>query len=310
VALSRVWNEVGDISIHVAISLAVVAAIGFNVAAAFQKAAAVRLPKLSFPPERKAIRAFLTNGPWMRAFLLATISEGCFLVAAANGPISLLQPLLGTGLVVLAGFSVFYLKEKLSIGEWVGVFTLIGGLAVLGASAESGEVRGLEAVSWARLIGLTTLLLALIFAAKTIEDRRPGRFSIELVVGAASGVMIGIGALFTRVMLLELKAGNVLLGTLLIFFTMTVMMSGVFTQQGGFQRGRAMTVTTLLAVLNKVIAIFGGMFALGEVLPENDVKQGLRVTGLVALLAGTVLLARFSKREDRAAAEAPPPSWT
>jgi drug/metabolite transporter (DMT)-like permease len=241
----------------------------------------------------------------MRAFLLSAISEGCFLLAAANAPISLLQPILGTGLIVLAGFSVFYLEEKLSIGEWVGIFTLIGGLAMLGASAESGEVRGLEAVSWDRLIGLTVLLLAFIFAAKRIEDRSPGRFRVELVVGAASGVMIGIGALFTRVMLLEFEAGNALLGTLLIFLTMAVMTSGVFTQQGGFQRGRAMTVTALLAVLNKVIAIFGGMFALGEVLPEDPVKQGLRVTALVALLVGTVLLARFSKSEKASTAVEP-----
>ena len=241
----------------------------------------------------------------MRAFLLSLISEGCFLVAAANAPISLLQPILGTGLIVLAGFSVFYLEEKLSIGEWTGVFTLIAGLAMLGASAESGEVRDLEAVSWDRLIGLTVLLLALIFAAKRIEDLRPGRFSIELVFGAASGVMIGIGALFTRVMLLEFKAGNSLLGTLLIFVTLVPMLSGVFTQQGGFQRGRAMTVTALLAVLNKVIAIFGGMFALGEVMPEDPVKQGLRVTGLVALLAGTVFLARFSKSESTSTAGEP-----
>jgi drug/metabolite transporter (DMT)-like permease len=307
VALSRGRTEVEDISIHVAISLAVLAAIGFNVAAAFQKAAAVRLPKLSFPPQRRVLRAFLTNGRWMRAFLLAVISEGCFLVAAANGPISLLQPILGSGLVVLAGFSVFYLEEKLSTAEWIGVFTLIAGLAMLGASAESGEVRGLEAVSWARLVGLTAVLLALVLGAKAIEDRRPGRFSIELVVGAASGIMFGIGALFTRVMLLELKAGNVLLGMLLIFFMLTVMVSGLLTQQGGFQRGRAMTITTLLAVLNKVIAIFGGMFALGEVLPENAVKQALRVTGLVALFAGTILLARFNKREATAAGEASTP---
>jgi len=241
----------------------------------------------------------------MRAFLLAVVSEGCFLVAAANAPISLLQPILGTGLVVLAGFSVFYLEEKLSTGEWIGIFTLIVGLAMLGASAESGEVRELEAVSWDRLVGLTLALSALVFAAKKIRDRRPGRFGIELVVGAASGVMIGIGALFTRVTLLELKAGNLLLGIPLLFFTLTWMLSGVFTQQGGFQRGRAMTVTALLAVLNKVIAIFGGMFALGEVLPEDEVKQGLRVTALAALLAGTVLLARFGKSEDTPAAVEP-----
>jgi drug/metabolite transporter (DMT)-like permease len=292
-------------SIHLAIFLAVLAAVGFNVGTAFQKSAAVRLPKLSFPPERAALRAFLTNRPWMRAFLIMLTSEACFLVAAANAPISIVQPLLGTGLVVLAAFSVFYLNEKLSKGEWIGIFTLIAGLALLGASAESGEVRGLEAISWARLVGLSVALLGLVFAAKAIEQYRPGTFNIELVLGAAGGVMIGIGALFTRVMMLEFKADHILFGLLLIPIAMGSKLCGLFTQQGGFQRGRAMTITAILAVLNKVIAIFGGMFALGEVLPENAVKQDLRVAALAALLAGTVLLASFGKKEGVSAAEGP-----
>ncbi len=116
-------------------------------------------------------------------------------------------------------------------------------------------------------------------------------------MGAAGGVLIGIGALFTRVTMLEFQAGNIVLGMLLVSFTVAAMMSGLITQQGGFQRGRAMTITAFLAVLNKVIAIFGGMFALGEVLPENAEKQVLRLTGLGALLVGVVLLARFSKQE-------------
>ena len=289
-------------SIHIAILLAVLASVGFNVGTAFQKSAAVRLPKLSFPPKRETLAAFLTNGPWMRAFLITLASEACFLVAAANAPISLVQPLLGTGLIVLAGFSVFYLNERLSAGEWLGVFTLIAGLAMLGASAERGEVRGLEVISWARLVGLTAVLVVSVFVARAVEQRRPGTFDIELLVGAAGGVMIGIGALFTRVMLLEFQAGNVVLGTVLLLVTIASMTSGLFTQQGGFQRGRAMTVTAFLAVLNKIIAIFGGMFALGEVLPESIEKQALRVTGLGALLVGSVLLARFGKQEKASVA--------
>lgn len=292
-------------SIHVAIALAVIASVGFNVGTAFQKSAAVRLPKISFPPKRKTLHAFATNRAWMTAFLISVISEGCFLAAAANAPISLVQPILGTGLIVLAGFSVFYLNEKLSAGEWIGIFTLIIGLALLGASAERGEVRGLEAISWGRLIGLTAALLSFVVAARLIELRRPGTFSIELVLGAACGVIFGIGALFTRLMMLEFKAGNVVLGILLTSVVAGAGLSGVITQQGGFQRGRAITVTAILAVLNKLIAIFGGMFALGEVLPKDPFKQGLRVTALTALLAGTVLLARFNKQKSSPAAETP-----
>ena len=94
-----------------------------------------------------------------------------------------------------------------------------------------------------------------------------------------------------------------LVGILLAVVVMGSGLSGVITQQGGFQRGRAMTVTAILAVLNKVIAIFGGMFALGEVLPESTVKQVLRVIGLAALLAGTILLARFNRQESASASE-------
>jgi drug/metabolite transporter (DMT)-like permease len=285
------------VSIHVAIALAVVASVGLNTGTAFQKAAAVRLPKISFPPRRATLHAFVTSRAWMTAFLITLISEGCFLASAANAPISLVQPILGTGLVVLAGFSVFYLNEKLSAGEWIGIFTLIIGLVLLGGSAERGEVRGLEAISWGRFVGLTVVLLGFVVATRLIELRRPGTFSIELVVGAACGVMFGIGALVTRVMMLEFKAGNVVLGMLLVLVFMAVGLGGLITQQGGFQRGRAITVTAILAVLNKIIAIFGGMFALGEVLPENPVKQGLRVTALALLLSGTVLLARFNKQE-------------
>jgi len=292
-------------SIGAAIFLAVLAAVGFNVGAALQKSAAVRLPKLSLPPKRETLEAFFTSRAWIRAFLITLISQGCFLIAAANAPISIIQPLLGTGLIVLAAFSVLYLDEKLSAGEWIGIFTLIAGLVTLGASVEAGEVRGLEAISWARLIALSVVLMGSVFAAKAIEQKRPGTIGIELVVGGAGGVMIGIGALFIRVMMLEFKAGNIALGILLSLVAMGSQLSGFFTQQGGFQRGRAITVTAILAVLNKVIAIFGGMFALGEVLPENPAKQGLRLAALAALLAGTLLLARFSKKEGTSLAEGP-----
>ena len=150
---------------------------------------------------------------------------------------------------------------------------------------------------------MSAVLLGFVVAARVIELRRPGTFSIELVLGAACGVMFGIGALFTRVMMLEFKDGNVVLGSLLACVVAGAGLSGLVTQQGGFQRGRALTLTAILAVLNKVIAIFGGMFALGEVLPEDAFKQGLRVIALTALLSGTVLLARFNRQGSASASE-------
>jgi hypothetical protein len=64
-------------------------------------------------------------------------------------------------------------------------------------------------------------------------------------------------------------------------------------QQAGFQHGRALIVVAMNAVTNKVVTIVGGMATLGEVLPQEAALAAARVVGFVAILVGTVVLARF-----------------
>lgn len=284
-------------SIHAAIAIAIIAAAGFNIGTALQKSAATRLPKLRFPPKARTLGSFFISPRWVGAFCLTVASWIAYLFAAGNAPISVVQPILGLGLAVLALFSVFYLNERLSAGEWLGVAILIAGIALLGASAEAGELRGLESISYLRLILLCILLLLLVAAAWIIERSRPGFFNIELVLGAASGVLVGIAALLTRVMLLERKAGNTSLFVCILLLVIALNMTGLFIQQGGFQRGRALTVTAVLAVLNKLVAIGGGFFALGETLPEDPLRSMLRIAAFVMLICGTYLLSRFSAKK-------------
>jgi hypothetical protein len=90
-----------------------------------------------------------------------------------------------------------------------------------------------------------------------------------LILGAAGGVLIGVGALLTRVMLLELKVDHYVIFGILMAIVVFTNIAGIFACQAGFQRGRAMTVTALQVVINKFIAVLGGFFALGESLPED-----------------------------------------
>jgi drug/metabolite transporter (DMT)-like permease len=257
------------LSIYLAIIIAVIVAMGFQVGNTFQKVAADRLPKLTLPVKARAVIAFFLNPLWMAAFGLKIICWVGYLVAVAHAPISIIQPILGMGLATLALFSLFYLKEKLSAGEWIGIGVLVTGLVLLGLSADPSEVRGLEFVSYPIVIVSCSVTCGLIAVAWLIEKGRPGTLNLELILGAAGGVLIGVGALLTRVMLLELKVDHYVVFGILMAIVIFTNIAGIFACQAGFQRGRAMTVTALQVVINKFIAVLGGFFALGESLPED-----------------------------------------
>jgi hypothetical protein len=79
---------------------------------------------------------------------------------------------------------------------------------------------------------------------------------------------------------------------------------GVWVQQAGFQRGRALIVVAMNAVTNKVVTILGGMAVLGEILPAEPSLAAARVGGFVTILVGTVVLARFGGEQIAAEVEA------
>jgi hypothetical protein len=72
---------------------------------------------------------------------------------------------------------------------------------------------------------------------------------------------------------------------------------GLGVMQSGFQRGKALVVVSLEAVINKVVAILGGMIALAEFLPEDPTRSGMRIAAFILILFGTSALARFGGAE-------------
>jgi hypothetical protein len=111
-----------------------------------------------------------------------------------------------------------------------------------------------------------------------------------------SGLFIGLAALYTKAMFTFLNEGHQLAG---YGVCLTVVIAGnvvgLGVMQSGFQRGKALVVVSLEAVINKVVAILGGMIALGELLPEDPAKSQMRLVAFVLILFGTAALARFGR---------------
>ncbi|UCD86054.1 MAG: hypothetical protein JSU92_07635 [Deltaproteobacteria bacterium] len=280
-------------SIWIAILLSIIGTTCMNSGLVLWKKAAVNLPKVQLGFNPQTLLAFLTSGTWMLGFGIVIIGWILYLIAVANAPISIIQPAIGFGLVILALFSVFYLKEDVKLREWVAVAMMILGIALLGLSADPSEAEHVTLHGYLLLIVSIavslTILLFILLQKYFIQN-----MNLEVVLGIATGLVMGLAALYTKALFNCLDGGDSLLA--FAFFLPLVIASnflGITIMQSGFQRGKALIVVSLSAVINKIVAIIGGMVSMGEHLPEDPLLATGRILAFVFILFGTGLLARF-----------------
>jgi drug/metabolite transporter (DMT)-like permease len=280
-------------SIWTAITLSIIATCCYQVGIVMQKLAADRMPRLELTLRQSQVyRAFLRSPTWLGGLGFMIAGWVFFLKAIANAPVSIVQPVLGFGLAILALFSVVFLHERLRPSEWVGVALMVAGIVLLGISG-AGEVARSPGVSLGALLVVSVALLAAL-AGAILLGRSGSAVPLPIVLGFGAGVLIGLAALYTKGLFLSLEAGLPWLAWLIFLPLMTLgNIGGIWVQQAGFQQGRALIVVAMNAVTNKVVTILGAMAILGEILPEEPRLAAARVAGFVTILVGTVVLARF-----------------
>jgi len=114
--------------------LTLVAAAGNNVGKVLQKEGTKGLPQLSL--DRKVIRKYGGSRTWVIGVAVDIAGALLMLKAVSQAPVSVVQPVSGCGLAVLAVFSHFYLHEAMHGLDWVGVVMASLGAMVIGALGE------------------------------------------------------------------------------------------------------------------------------------------------------------------------------
>ena len=284
------------------VCLSVLASILFNYGLFLQKKAVDTLPDVKFELSWKVFKAFVTHGTWMFSVFLTIIGGAIYTVCIALAPISIVQPILGCGVALLAYLAIKNLGEKPRRSDLFAIGLNILGLVLIGISlAEGLPEKTVHNPTKLWILAALAFSLAIIFPLVTLGS---SRMKQSVGLGLSVGFLYGIGAVFARVLLVDWTGRWPKQGIMAAFSSIFIIpwaasyFPAFIMLQAALQRGLAVVITPIVAGLSQLIPIVGGMIALNEPFPKNPALTVIRCVAFGMILLGTIILSRRAEEAE------------
>lgn len=282
-------------SIWVALVLITLCTILWDFSVVLQKLAVDELPRIRFDRSLpSAIASLLSSGRWLAGLAASALGWGLFVLALVYIPVSVARAIQGSGFVVLAAFSVLFLRHRLSSREWLGVALVTAGIFALGISENSAGTP-LDEIAIVPLVVAFGACGLACFGAYLLQRIFRRRFPRVISFSVMAGILLGLGDVATKILILLLQRVGLAaaavaagLGLILVYVT------GFLVLSRSYQHGRAILVTAVSDLASRLVAIVVGIGALGERLSADPLPRILGITGYALIFAGVAMLSRFS----------------
>ena len=235
---------------------------------------------------RPALLAYLLRRPlWVGATLLSLAGWPLQILALAHAPLTLVQPTLALGLLLLLALGIRVLGEPVGRRELAAVLVIIAavGLIAWAAPTEPGEVprdAGLVAVLAA--LAAVTITPYVVLAARR---RSP---TVLLVVGA--GAADGLAAFVAKLIAEDASAGIWGAAAAWAALVGTVVALGVISESTALQRAAATRVAPAVLVMQITIPVILAPLIGGESWADTPLGGAVLVGAVAMVAAGVVLL--------------------
>lgn len=273
----------------IAVFAALAAGCAFALGAVLQQSAAREAP-----PNTSLSWRLLVDLMHRRRWLLGIGCDvGSFAlqaVALAHGPLALVQPLLVTGVLFSVPLSVRWRGKRLRPQDRVATVAVAGGLALFLAAASPTEGKPQTSLTrWVLILIAVSGLMALAVAA----GRWAGGAARATLYAVAAGTAFGLMAALTKTCTWLLGKGAVTFFTSWQPYALAlVALAGAIVQQSAFQAGPLPASLPVMDAIEPTVAVLIGVFAFAEHLSTSAGALACEALGILALLAGIVVLDR------------------
>jgi hypothetical protein len=222
---------------------------------------------------------------WFRIGLGVAAAAWVLHVAAlALAPLSVVQAVLSTGVVILAVLG----DRRVSRRQWAGAAVTTGGLLLLVVTLprQGGQTTFATPALVAFEVGMLALGTLLVAAPRLgTPSHHHGA-----VLGAAAGVLFGVSDVSIKALTAIAGTGPLALAAS-PWLPVAVLASGIafLASARGFQQGDAVPVIACTSTAANVTCILGGILVFGDRLAAGTVLVALQVTAF-ALVACAALL--------------------
>ena len=290
----------------IAIACAVLASLAFNYAMYQQKKAVGTLPEVKLQLSWTVLKAFVTNGPWLASMLTVLAGSALYAYALTAAPISIVQPIMASGVALLAYLAVKNLGEQPRRIDLVAIGLSILGVILIGVSLAEGlpeDVKHSPGSLW-----IFTAVLVVVAVIVPLVAARGSDARVAAALGISVGLLYGISAVFAKLMLVDWadrwphQGLMVLFASIFLIAWAVTLVPAFIVLQAALQKGMAIVVVPLMACLSQLIPIAVGMVALHEKFPKSIALSIVRIIAFGLILVATVIL---SRRAESATATEP-----
>jgi drug/metabolite transporter (DMT)-like permease len=279
---------------YAGIVLALLSAAAYNTGLIQEKRALGRMPALDIRRVPRTLATLLADPAWLAGFALMLLGLACQIVVLTFEPVSVVQPVLASGVALVLVLSRLVLRERLGAVETWCVAALAVCVILLAASAGGrGNAAGHRAdPGWMAAVTIPSVVIGLLVGASPLRRRTR---AAAICFGVGTGLLYGVAALAIKALsgILTGHHGTAGVAAGLVSSPYLYVLAGcsaaaMLLYQAGLQSCRASILVPASNVTGSVYFLIAGTLLFHEHLPASPGKLGLRLAAIA--VAGLVLV--------------------
>jgi drug/metabolite transporter (DMT)-like permease len=288
------------VTLQLGILLAFACAIATQLGFLYKHKGACAAPRVDMRHPLRSGRALFASRWFAIGMLVAAGAWGFHVAAMAFAPLSVVQAVLSTGVVILAVLAERLFGFQVGRRQWVGVAMTALGLLLL--------VVTLPAVHGAHSTYSLAGMLAfeggmLVIGALLISGPRIGAPDHHhgIMLGAAAGVLFGVSDVAIKALT---GAGGILdvVGSPWLAVTIFASVAAFYASARGLQDGEAVPVIAATSTAANVSTILGGIVVFGDPMPTDTVGMCVQAFAFVLVIVAALVTPPPMRAAEAAAA--------